>query len=322
MQKTSEYALAPQQVSHTTKKQLRLRLFRAASTDLIPPFYLWIGLIFLAIITLGPFIYLFASSISQEQELLSGHLFPSAPTIINYVHLFMGSLAGNFMSALWNSVKVAVWTTVISVVIGIFAAYAFARIKFPLRMTSLFTILAMQILPSISILVPMYMMMRNGIDISIPFTDIVLYRTPPLLDSVWALIVAYISFSLPFVIWLLTGYFQTIPKELEESSYVDGCNRVQSLFRVVLPLSVPGIAATAIFTFLNAWDEYIFANAFTQTYASKTLPIAIAEFIGKHSLDWGLMTAGGFIASLPPVVISVFLYKYIVGGMTAGGVKE
>jgi multiple sugar transport system permease protein len=310
------------QIRYLPQKSIKQRLFKVASTELIPPFYLWGGLILLSVFTLGPFLYLFSSSISTQAELLSGHLFPSMPTVLNYVHLFTGNISSNFMSAMKNSVIVSIWTTLFSMLIGIFAAYEFARIQFPFRMTSLFVILSMQILPSISILVPMYMMMRNGIEIAIPFTGIVLYHSPPLLDSVWALVISYITFSLPFVIWLLAGYFQTIPRELEEASYVDGCNRIGTLFKVVLPLSFPGIAATAIFTFLNSWDEYIFANAFTQTYASKTLPIAIAEFIGKHSLDWGLMTAGGFIASLPPVVISLFLYKYIISGMTAGGVKE
>ncbi|GGJ02635.1 sugar ABC transporter permease [Alicyclobacillus cellulosilyticus] len=295
--------------------------FRARSTDLFPPFYLWVGLILLTVFTLAPFVYLFTSSLSEKQELLSGHLVPHRVTLDNYVRLFTGAGAGDFIHAIRNSVTVAVWTTVFSMVIGVFAAYAFARIRFPLRMTSLFAVLAMQILPSISILVPMYVMMRNGVQIDLPFTGVVLYQSPPLLDTVWALVIAYTTFSLPFVIWLLAGYFQTIPLELEEASYVDGCNRLRAMFQVVLPLSLPGIAATAIFTLLGAWDEFMFANAFTQTYASKTLPIAISEFIGKHGMDWGLMTAGGFIASLPPVAISLLLYRYIVSGMTAGGVK-
>lgn len=163
--------------------------------------------------------------------------------------------------------------------------------------------------------------MRNGITFGIPFTGIVLFQTPPLLDTVWSLIVSYTTFSLPFAIWILAGYFQTIPKALEEAAFIDGCSKLGTLFRVVVPLALPGIAATAIFTLLSAWDEFMFANAFTQTQASKTLPIVIQEFIGKHSIDWGLMTAGGFIASLPPVIISLFLYRYIVTGLS-GGLKE
>ncbi|MEC0231380.1 carbohydrate ABC transporter permease [Paenibacillus alba] len=298
------------------------QLFKASSTDLFSPFYLWLGLIILTICTLGPFVYLFSSSLSLEIELINGHIFPHAPTLKNYIGLLTGSNAVVFASALKNSVVVSVLVTLISIFVGVFAAYAFSRIKFPFRKTGLFVVLAVQIMPSISIITPLYIIIRDGIKIDIPFTGIVLFQTPPLLDSVWALVFSYTSFSLPYVVWLLAGYFQTIPKELEEASYVDGCNRLRTMFRIILPLSMPGIAATAIFAFLNAWDEFLFANAFTQTYASKTLPVMIAEFVGKHSIDWGAMTAGGFLASLPPVIISLFLYKYIIGGVTAGGVKE
>lgn len=303
-------------------KSLKARWFLAASSELFPPFYLWLGLIVLTIFTLLPFIYLMTSSISQSQELISGHLFPNAPTFDNFKRLFTGTGSADFMHAMRNSLLSALYTTVFTLVIGVFASYALAKIKFPFRMTTLFAVLAMQLLPSISIIIPMYIMMRDGVSISIPFTSIDLVRTPPLLDSIWALVIAYTTFSLPFAIWLMTGFFQTISHELEEASFVDGCGKLGSMFRIILPLAMPGIAATAIFTFLNAWDEFIFASTFTQTYASKTLPIAIREFIGKHNIDWGLMTAGGFVASLPPVLISLLLYRYIVGGLSAGGVKE
>ncbi|SFD76254.1 carbohydrate ABC transporter membrane protein 2, CUT1 family [Bacillus sp. OV194] len=298
------------------------KLFKTKSTDLIPPFYLWSGLILLAIFTLAPFIYLFTSSISKTEELLSGHLIPHSPTLENYYKLFTGNGAGEFIAAMKNSVIVSLGTTMLTLFLAIFASFAFSKVKFPFRNSALFTVLAMQLLPSISIIAPLYVMMRNGISITIPFTSFILFQTPPLLDTVWALIISYTTFSLPFAIWIMTGYFQTIPKALEEAAIIDGCSRIGTLFRIIVPLAMPGIAATAIFTLLLAWDEFMFASAFTQTFASKTLPIAIREFIGKHSIDWGLMTAGGFIASLPPVLVSVFLYKYIVGGLAGGGVKE
>ncbi len=225
------------------------------------------------------------------------------------------------MRAMKNSIEIAIGTTICTLILAVFAAYALSKIKFPFRTTALFAILAMQLLPSISIIVPLYVMMREGISIGIPFTGIVFFHTPPLLDTIWALIISYTTFALPFAIWILAGYFQTIPEALEEAAFIDGCSRIGTLFRVIIPLALPGIAATAIFTLLLAWDEFMFANAFSQTFASKTLPIVIREFIGKHSIDWGLMTAGGFIASLPPVIISLFLYRYIVTGLS-GGLKE
>jgi multiple sugar transport system permease protein len=319
---TNTTASAVSAAPSRNKKSMKAKLFKVPSHELIPPFYLWIGLILLSIFTLAPFLYFLGSSVSNGNDLMSGRLLPHSPTFDNYIRLFKGPAGADFVAAIKNSVLVALWTTVSTIFIGVFAAYALAKINFPFRSTSLFVILAMQLLPSISIIVPMYMMMRDGIPIGIPFTSIVFYQSPPLLDTVAGLVVAYTTFSLPFAIWLMAGYFQTISKELEEASYVDGNGRLGTMFRIVIPLSMPGIAATAIFTMLSAWDEFIFASAFTQTAAAKTLPVAIREFIGRHSVDWGLMTAGGFVASLPPVIISLFLYRYIVGGLSAGGVKE
>ncbi|OKP82314.1 hypothetical protein A3844_12375 [Paenibacillus helianthi] len=300
----------------------RIRIFKVSPSELIPPFYLWIGLLLLTIFTLLPFLYLITSSISQTQEIISGHLFPDLPTIQNYLKLFQGDIGNDFIQALENSITVSLWTTAVTIFVGLFASYALARIKFPFRVTLLFVILAMQLLPSISIIVPLYIMMREGISISIPFTSMVILHTKPLLDTTWSLVIAYIATGLPFAIWLMTGYFQSISKEMEEAAYMDGCSKIKTMHKIILPLALPGVAATAIFTFLNAWDEFIFASAFTQTYASKTLPIAVREFIGKHSIDWGLMTAGGFVASLPPVILSLFLFKYIVSGLSDGGIKE
>ncbi|WAH36056.1 carbohydrate ABC transporter permease [Alicyclobacillus dauci] len=298
-----------------------MKRIQKSSSDIIPSGYLWTGLIILAVVTLAPFVYLVASSLSNKVELLDGHLIPHHPTFLNYVHLFQGTDGANFLHAMLNSVEVAILTTLISMIIGVFAAYAFARLHFPFRITSLFAVLAMQILPSVSIIVPLYVLFRNGITIGIPFTHVVFYHSPPLLDTIWALVVAYTAGSLPFVIWLMSGYFQSVPKELEEAATVDGTGRFGTMFKIILPLSLPGLAATFIFTLLNNWDEFMFASAFTTTFASKTVPVAIQEFIGRHSMDWGLMTAGGFIATLPPVIISFFFYRYIVNGVTAGGVK-
>lgn len=300
---------------------LRRWFTRPRDGDLMPPFYLWLGIALLTLFTMGPFVYLLTSSLSLTRDLLSGHLLPHAPTLLNYRHLLAGTVGSDFFHALRNSFMVSAVTTVFTIVVGTLGGYALARLKFPLRVTLLFVILAMQLLPSISIIVPLYVMMRDGIDFSIPFTGIG-WHTPPLLDTSAALIAANLSFSLPYAAWLLSGYLQGVSRELEEAAYIDGCGRLGTMARILVPLAMPGIAATAIFTFLNCWDEFIYANAFTQTVASKTLPIVVREFIGKHSIDWGLMTAGGVVASLPPVIISLVLYRYIVSGLSAGGVKE
>ncbi len=112
-----------------------------------------------------------------------------------------------------------------------------------------------------------------------------------------------------------------MPRELEEAARIDGASRLQAFVRVALPLAAPGLAATSVFTLLNAWDEFFFALIFTSTYSAKTVPIALAEFIGRHSVDWGMLVTGGFIASLPPIVLSLAFYRYIVSGLAAGGLK-
>ncbi|WAH43161.1 carbohydrate ABC transporter permease [Alicyclobacillus fastidiosus] len=300
-----------------------MKKIQKTSTDIIPTGYLWTGLILLFLFSVLPFIYMIGSSFSSQLELNEGHLFPHHPTLINYEQLFSnsGPYVAELRAAMGNSLEVSILTTIISLVFGCLAAYAFARIRFPFRMTGLFAILSMQVLPSVSIVVPLYMLFRSGFSIPIPFTDLSFQLTGPLLDTPWALIIAYCSGTIPYVVWMVTGYFSVVPKELEESAYVDGCGRLGTMFRIILPLSIPGLAATFIFSVLNNFDEFMFANAFTTTYNSKTIPIFIAELVGKHSLPWGLMTAAGVVATIPFVVLSMICYRWIVTGVTAGAVK-
>jgi multiple sugar transport system permease protein len=190
-------------------------------------------------------------------------------------------------------------------VFGTLAGYAFARFNIPQKRTLLLVVLGSQLLPSISLIIPLFRMFKNA----------------GLLDTLWALILAYTTFSLPFVVWIMAGYFQSVPLELEEAARIDGASRFGAFSRITLPLAAPGLAATAVFTLLNVWDEFFFALIFASTYASKTLPVALAEFIGRHSVNWGLLVTGGFIASLPPIVLSLVFYRYIVSGLSAGGLK-
>src|SRR5207245_198896 len=128
-------------------------------------------------------------------------------------------------------------------------------------------------------------------------------RSAHLLNTWWILIFAYTSFALPFALWILRGYFESIPRSLENAARIDGCSRFGAFVKIILPLAAPGLAATAIFTFLNAWDEFFFALIFTNSYASKTLPVALSEFTGRHTTDFGLLTAGGVVANILPVLI-------------------
>src|SRR5215211_3737916 len=142
-----------------------------------------------------------------------------------------------------------------------------------------------------------------------------------LLDSKLGLVLVYCSFITPFVLWIMSGYFRSIPRDLEDAARIDGCSRMGALFRVVLPLARPGLLATALFGFLLAWDEFLYALIFTSSLNSKTIPVAIAEFTGRHAVDFGLIAAGGVLAALPPLLLTMFFQRYLLDGLSSGAVK-
>jgi multiple sugar transport system permease protein len=281
--------------------------------NLLSPFARSVLLVLYLVFTLTPIVWLFLSTIQTQASLLRvpAQLLPEAVTFRNYVDIFLPAAFGEnsgqstFFLALRNSIIVSMGTTVVAVVFGTLAAYAFARLNVPHRRTLLLVVLGSQLLPAISLIIPLFRM----------------FKSAGLLDSVVALILAYSTFSMPFVVWIMAGYFQSVPAELEEAARIDGASRFQAFLRIAVPLAAPGVGATAIFTLLNAWDEFFFALIFTSTYAAKTVPVALAEFIGRHSVNWGLLVTGGFIASLPPIILSLIFYRYIVSGVLAGGIK-
>jgi multiple sugar transport system permease protein len=263
--------------------------------------------------TLLPIVWLFFSTIQTEASLLSrpASIIPSQLTLRNYVEIFrpaaFGEVGGQstFVLALRNSLVVSIGATGVAMLFGVPAAYAFVRLNIPRQRTLLLIILASQLLPAVSLIIPLFR----------------LFRGAGLLDSLLGLILAYSTFSLPFVVWIMASYFQSVPREIEEAARMDGASRWQAFVHVALPLAAPGLAVTAIFTLLSAWDEFFFALIFTSTYASKTVPVALAEFIGRHNVNWGMLVTGGFIASLPPLALSLICYRYIVSGIAVGGLK-
>ncbi len=281
--------------------------------NLLSPFTRSVLLLIYLVMSLTPIVWLFISTVQSQASLLRtpAQLIPESVTIENYFDIFKPAAFGDnsgqstFFLALQNSVIVTLGTTLVACVFGTLAAYAFARLNIPAKRTLLLVVLGTQLLPAISLVIPLYRM----------------FKTADLLDTLFALILAYSTFSVPFVVWIMAGYFQSVPMELEEAARIDGASRFGAFIRIALPLAAPGLGATAIFTMLNAWDEFFFALIFTATYASKTVPVALAEFIGRHSVNWGLLVTGGFIASLPPIVLSLLFYRYIVSGITAGGLK-
>lgn len=263
--------------------------------------------------TLLPILWLLLSTVQTQASLLRvpPRMVPESITLRNYIDIFKPAAFGEhsgestFVLALRNSVLISLGTTAVALLFGTLAAYAFVRCNIPGKRGWLLTVLGIQLLPPVSIIIPLFRMFKKA----------------ELLDTMASLILAYSTFSIPFVVWIMAGYFQSVPIELEEAARIDGASRFQTFWRITLPLAAPGLGATAIFTLLNAWDEFFFALIFTSTYAAKTVPVALAEFIGRHSVNWGMLVTGGLIASLPPMVFSLVFYRYIVSGLSAGGLK-
>lgn len=259
-----------------------------------------------------PVAWLVISSISTRSELLSvpPHWIPQAPTLKNYIDIFTpgsttSEVSATFKITLGNSLLVATSVTVLSLLLGSLAAYALTRVNFPFRRGLMIGILGTRMIPEVSLVIPLYIMA----------TRFQLYNKPIIL------ILTYLSFALPFAIWLMSAFFEAIPVELEDAARIDGCSRLKILFQIIIPVATPGLVSTALFVFLLAWDEFFYALIFTSTIAAKTVPVAIAEFTGRYAVDITAMMAGGVLAAIPPVVLSLIFQRYIVSGLTAGAVK-
>jgi multiple sugar transport system permease protein len=259
-----------------------------------------------------PILWLFSASISTRSELLSvpPHWIPQHPTFKNYLDILLPGASSSEISrtmaiTLLNSLKVASAVTVICLVLGSLAAYALIRISFRYNQTILMGILGTRMIPEVSLIVPLFILASRF----------------QLIDKPAVLIITYLTFSLPFAIWLLAAFFQTIPVELEDAARIDGCTRLATLFRIILPISTPGLVSTALFVFLLAWDEFFYALIFTNTLAAKTAPVAISEFVGRYVTDINAMMAGGMLVALPPVLLAMIFQRFIVSGLSAGAVK-
>lgn len=265
---------------------------------------------FVIVFTLAPFIWMIISSISSTSELLAipVHWIPQKPTIQRYVDIILsrgGSTAVLFNRGLLNSFIISSAVTLTCLFTGTFAGYAFTRLRFPGRGPLLYFFLFTNMAPPIAIVISLYF----------------IYTRIGLFDTKLGLILIYSSLITPFVVWLMRGYFLSIPRDLEDAALIDGCSRFGTLFRVIIPLSIPGLIATGILSFLMAWEEFLFALILTNSETAKTITVIIAEFIGKHYVDYGMITTGGVLAALPPVLVALAFSRYIIRGLTRGAVK-
>jgi multiple sugar transport system permease protein len=259
-----------------------------------------------------PILWLISASLSTQVELFTvpPHWIPQHPTLQNYLDIFFptgaaSSVPRTFAVSIWNSFKIASAVTIICLLIGSLAAYALVRIPFRFNHTIQIGILGTRMIPEVSLVLPLF----------------IIASSLALINKPSVLIITYLTFALPFAIWMMAAFFQTVPIELEEAARLDGCTRLQILFKVVMPIAVPGLISTAMFTFLLAWDEFFYALIFTSTLDAKTAPVAIAEFIGRYAVNITGMMAGGVLVALPPILLAFLFQRYIVSGMTAGAVK-
>ncbi|MGD9360602.1 MAG: carbohydrate ABC transporter permease, partial [Desulfobacterales bacterium] len=223
------------------------------------------------------------------------------PTLKNYVDILNTSPLVDYAI---NSLIVASLNTLLCLIVGSMAAYGLARFKFRGADNLAFWILSIRMMPPVAAIIPIYILMKNL----------------GLLDTPWCLVITYLTFNLPFVVWMMKGFFEEIPREIEESALIDGCSDFSVFFRIALPLVAPGLAATAIMVFIFSWNEFLFALILTGTKAV-TLPVGIIGYMKETGINWGYMTAGGILALIPVIVFMVLVQKHLVKGLTLGALK-
>jgi len=257
-----------------------------------------------AAVCLFPFLWMWMSSIKELRELytIPPVWFPAMPTLENYrTVLFESNVPRYFL----NSLIISFGATGLALFIAIFAAYGFARFKFRGKTFYQSFVLIGQLLPTAAIIVPLF----------------VTLRTLGLVNTYLGLILVYMIITLPLAVWMLTSYFRSIPVELEEAAIIDGSSRIGVLFRITLPLSIPGIIAVLVYSFVTTWNEFIFALTFATDSSVKTLPIWLAEFTTEFNTDWGAVMAASMIMTVPIAVLFLSMQRMFVGGMTAGATK-
>ena len=257
-----------------------------------------------ATVILFPIFWMTSSSLKPSSELFARDLtmLPIQWTLENYRNVWVNT---KFPIYFWNSFKVAALSTICSVLIAMYAAYAIARIEFFGRYTYGLVLLITQMFPHILLVIPLYLLIqRMG-----------------MLNTHFALFLAYTAFSLPFTVWLLRGFFEAIPAELEEAAEIDGASMLTTFHKIILPLAGPGLAAVTIFSFIRAWNEFLFALVFLSSRDLFTMPIGLASFQEEFTFRWDLIMAGAGIITLPVLLLFLLMQRFIVQGLLGGALK-
>ena len=286
------------------REQARADVRRGPRRNWVRPLFMSIAVFFICIFCLFPFYWLINVSLKTGSDLASSDILPPNPTLDNYSSIFKND---NFTSALKNSVIITTVTTILALIVGSFAAYALARLRFKRKFLILALILSISTFPAIAIAAPIFKL----------WTDIGLY------DTRIGLIIPYLTFALPLAIYILTSFFKEIPKELEEAALVDGATYFQAFRKVVLPLAAPGLVTAGLLTAFFVWNEFLLAVTLTSSPNAFTVPVSVANFTGsqKFEVPLGTISAASVVITVPLVLAVIIFQKRIVAGMTAGAVK-
>lgn len=276
---------------------------------------IWIGLLLwqplhwvlfsYSILSVYPVLRVISISLRPTQGLLSRSLdiIPPGATIASYIQIFTEE---EFLLWVWNSLSITVMVSIVGVIVSATGAYAFSRWRFPGRRPALVFLLTTQMIPAGMLLIPIY----------------VIVAQLGLTNNVVGLMLAYITTAVPFSIWILKGYYDTIPPDLEEAAMVDGCNRLDAFRRVILPLSLPALSIVFLFNFLGSWSEFIVAKVILTSGTVKTWPLGLNELIGTFNTDWGKYAAASVLVTIPVLILFTWQSRYLISGLTLGSVKS
>ena len=258
----------------------------------------------LILFAIFPLAWTVVTSLKSENDIFTPDIqyWPAHPTFDNYVQILGHS---DLILLMRNSVVVAAMTIALSMSFGVFAAYSLSRLSFKARNGFLVLFLFIRMFPIVMMLIPLF----------------IIFAQLHLLDTSLGLALAYTTFALPLVVFVMKNFFDAVPTELEDAARVDGCGRIGVLFRIMLPLTLPGIGVTALLIAISSWNEFLFALMFTSSEGSRTWPVGLAMLVGNFTLPWGLLAAGGMVTIAPIVVAYAFMGRTLVKGLTAGGVK-
>ena len=265
---------------------------------------IWLAGLAITLFASFPIVWALLTSLKEEAAIITTQMqyIPQSITYQNYVDIWTRS---NFPILLTNSAITTAMTVVICATLGTLASYAIARFQFRGRRELMLFYLVIRMFPAVMIIIPLFILMRNI----------------GLLDSRLGLALAYTTFLLPVFIWMMKGFFDAVPLELEDAARIDGCSRIGAMIRVILPLVVGGLVATAVFVAIVAWNESLFALMMTTSTGSRTWPVGLQLMVGEFQLPWGTLAAGGIVSIVPVVILFALVQRALVRGLTAGAVK-